>query len=243
MTIQEKSIPPPPNPFRIHALLTVAVGFAGIFVLQYCGWEPSRAHPAAFLIGVMSITAAFLVGIGVVCGWSGFERRFGKGSLLAYWEIGGGEWEEHSAAMRKRVLGMRKFMLVGPVASALLIGLAHSDGDAIGIIPFALVFGALFSSAIGVIVLLQLHSISGKGARVWLSGNGVMVNRNVFLNDGFGIRTLGLETKAEHGRHLLVIRYEVRSGNSVGEHEMLVPVPTGFLGLAEDTVRAWLPHA
>jgi len=231
------------SPYRIHAFLTGAVGFVGVGALHYCGWEPSRAHPAVFMIGVMAITMAFLVGIGVFYGWRGFEARFGKGRLLAYWEIGDREWEEHSGKMRQRILGMRKFMLVGPVASALMIGLGYSDGDAMGVLPFALLFGALFSAVIGGVIVLQLFSLSGKGARVWLSKNGVMVNRNVFFNHSYGMRTLAWETKPEHGRHLLIIRYEVRSGRAVGEHEMLIPVPAGYLSRAEDTVRAWVSPA
>jgi len=243
MKTSDEAIPSPPNPYRIHAFLTGAVGFVGYGALQYCGWEPSRAHPAAFMIGLMAITIAFLVGIGVLYGWRGFEARFGKERLLAYWEIGDSEWEEHSETMRQRLLGMRKFMLVGPVASALMIGLGYSDGDAMGVLPFALLFGALFSAAIGGVIVLQLLSISEDGARVWLSKNGVMVNRNVFLNHSYGMRTLAWETKPEHGRHLLIIRYEVRSGRAVGEHEMLIPVPAGYLSLAEDTVRAWVSPA
>jgi hypothetical protein len=237
MTRKDEAIPCPPTPYRIHAGLTFGVG---LVALQYCNWEPSRAHPVPFLIGVMSITLAFILGLGVFYGWRGFGKRFGKEGMLAYWELFGTEWEEHMGNERKKILGLRKFIWVGPLVSAVVLGLVFSDGKVRETLPFAIVIGALIALAIGVVIVLRLHSLKRDRGHVWFTEKGVMVNGSIFFSDGYGMMMRSCGVREEDGRHVLSIRYEVRSGRTVGEHEMPVPVPEQHVALVAETARAWL---
>jgi len=233
--------PQPSNPYSVFAVLTGGLGILGIIALERCGWEPSRAHPIAFITGVMGLTTACLLAVGVAYGWLGFEKRFGQERLVAYWETGDGDWREHSRKQRKRILRTGIWLMLGSplVVVLVMLALAFTDGKVVGTLPFAFVIGGLISLVFGVVTVLQLFSLSGSGGRVWLVEKGVMVNGNVFFSDGYGIRMLSYEIGKAEGGLLLTIRYEVRSGRAVGEQEMAVPVPEDKAGLVEETVRGW----
>ncbi len=231
--------PLPTNPYKLYAVVIAVIGITSLITLAYGGWVPSRSNMIPFMIGVLGLTVAFIFGIGVIFGSMAFERRFGGGKVIAFWKIEGQEWKAHVEKSRKSL--RKKFWLIflPPVAMGGTLLLAASDGKLTEIFPYAIGGLVLMTAVIAVILFLQWLSFSGKNGNVWLSRKGVLVNRRAFFSNSLGVMLREATVLEEGERLVLFIRYEVRSKNTVGSHELVIPVPHGERKLVEDTVADW----
>lgn len=239
MKYSAKSEPLPKNPYKVHAGIVCGVAFIALVALQISGWEPSRTNMIPFMIGVMGLTLAFIFGIGVAYGWKGFEARFGSGKVIAYWEIDGQDWKHYAEKAREKLRGKRWFLLSGPIVAAVLMGMALSEGKLMEIVPFAITVGFFISAVIAVVLFLQSRSYSRDSGQVWLAEKGIMANRIVFFSDTFGVNLQSATLREEGDGFVLSISYEVRSGKTVGQHELLIPVPIERRKIVEDTIADW----
>lgn len=194
-----------------------------------------------FLGGVMALTIGVIYAVGVFYGWRIFLTRFGARQLVGYWEIAGTDWKSHASHQRKIVLKRGAFMAIGSpiVVIGVMLVLAFFDDDVAGTLPIALLTGFVAGAIFVAIAGVQWFSLGAKNGRVWLARRGIMVNGNVFFCDSFGVMLLGYELNGGN----LSLRYEVRTRRTVGEHEMVVPVPSTHTDLVRDTVAAWSPRA
>ena len=235
-------MPEPPNPYRIHLLGVGILGFVGLASLQYSGWQPIRDNLLPFIIGLLALTIAFIFGFGVMFGWVGFKKRFGGSRLLAFWEIDGENWESY--LQKRKSIGSGKVVLMCVVIPLIVTGtmlvLGYSDGELAEVLPVALAVGGGMAVLMLTMVIFNRLSLRGKTGRVWLAEGGVMLNGQVFFSETYGVTLLDCGLMEGNGISELSIRYSVRSGRTVAEHEMLVPVPVTHTDLVRETIGKWL---
>ena len=234
--------PEPPNPYRIHFFGVGVVGIVGLVSLQSSGWDPIRSNPLPFIIGLMAITVAFIFGIGILFGWLGFKKRFGSSRLIAYWEIDGAEWDIYRRERNSECFNKGVSFSVGIplIVTGTMLALGYSDGELMEVLPVALAVGGGMAVLLFTIVIFNRLSLRGKIGRVWLAERGVMLNGRVFFCDTFGVTLLDCDLVNRGENSELSIRYSVRSGRTVGEHVMIVPVPEKHEDLVRETVGKWL---
>ena len=236
------SFPRPRNPYGVVLTLLALLAMGGAIAIWISGMGTSPApNLGLFIPGLMVLTLALIIGIGVFYSWRGFEQRFGPGSLLGYWEVPKVDWVDHLEREKRRLRKRGVIAGIGLPAVVLLVFLflASSEGDLEKALPVALMVSGLMAVLLFGIVTLQWFSLKGNQGCVWLSERGVMVNRVVFFIDGFGMRTLSREVREEDGKLVLSIRYQVRSRHTVVDKELLVPVPVEQVDLVTRAVERW----
>lgn len=237
----KSEIPIPGNPYRIPAAFVGALWISGALAMAWSCGAP-RAQPLPFFLGVMSLTLAFILSIGVGYGWQGFRKRFGPGRVIAYWEIAGFDWDSFVSRRRRVILrgGMAATLLLPAFAAGTIVALAWSDGELLGAVPIAaavwLGTTAMFLAILG----CCLGGLRGKCGRVWLTERGILVNGDVFFSDSYGITVLQSGVEHRGGSAEVVVRYRIQGGGTAGEHDLRIPVPAGHLGIAEKTTAGWV---
>lgn len=235
-------IPSPRNPYGVGIAVLGLLIVVGVVLIFKSGiGTVGRPVIGLLLPGIMLVTMAAIFLFGALFGWRGFEKRFGRESLLGYWEIAAGEWREHLEGEKKKLIKLGLFGGLGipGVALGVMLILAYSDGKLDEIRPVSLVVAAGIAIVILIVVLIQWFSLSGNQGCVWLAKRGIVINRVVFFIDGFGMRTLSRELRHQDGKHLLSIHYQIQGRSGRIDKELLVPVPEEKLELVEEALEEW----
>lgn len=223
------------------SLLGLALGVGVILILESGIGEVGRPKIGMLLPGIMLLTVAAIFLFGVVMAWRGFEKRFGRESLLGYWEVAGDDWQKHLAVEKGKLV--KRGLIVGfgmpGMELAVMLTLAASDGDLAGVAPAACIVSAAIAGVVGAVVFFQWYALSGNQGCVWLAKRGVLVNRVVFFIDGFGMETLARELKTDDGESHLSIRYRVRVRHGTVDKELVVPVPEEQVALVKMALKKW----
>lgn len=242
MSDSARKIPRASNPYGPGVVPLTVLILIGIALIVQSGIASVGPPDIRLLLpGIMLTTMAVIFLFGAVVCWRGFEKRFGPGALLGYWEIEGGDWQEHLETEKKK---LKKLALIGGVGFpgivlTVMLVLAQSDGDLEGVMPVALIVCGGISLVMMGVVLIRWYSLRGNQGCVWLAKRGILVNRVPFFIDGFGMRTLSRELIREEGKHTLSIRYQVQVRHTVVDKEIVVPVPKNQLERVEAVVEEW----
>lgn len=235
-------IPCPRNPYGSGIIVLGLLVFAGVILILTSGiGSGGRPVIGLLMTGIMLVTVAVIFLFGAAFGWMGFEKRFGRDSLLDYWEIEEAQWREHLEREKGK---LRSFALIGGlgipgVMLAVMLILAGSEGKLGEYGPISALVAAGVAIVILVVVALQWFALKGNQGRVWLARRGILINRVVFFIDGFGMRTLSRKLCKDNEKHLLEIRYQIQGRNGKVDKQLLVPVPEDKLKLVEETLEDW----